>query len=153
MNKIKITTPTTGKDRKRLLQFPWDIYKDDPYWIPPILSEEKGLLGYGKDPFYDRNKIRTFMATRDDKIVGRIAAIVNYGHLERYNDGVGFFGFFESIDDQEVADALFNAAIEWLKDVYPDIFTDLSKSLEQVLKDATEKIKNIAGGETTKAAA
>ena len=115
MNKIKITTPTTGKDRKRLLQFPWDIYKDDPYWIPPILSEEKGLLGYGKDPFYDRNKIRTFMATRDDKIVGRIAAIVNYGHLERYNDGVGFFGFFESIDDQKVDDALFNAAIEWLK--------------------------------------
>ena len=46
-----------------------------------------------------------------------------------------------------------DAAIEWLKDVYPDIFTDLSKSLEQVLKDATEKIKNIAGGETTKAAA
>ena len=55
------------------------------------------------------------MATQDDKVVGRIAAIVNYGHLERYNDGVGFFGFFESVDDQEVADALFNAAIEWLK--------------------------------------
>ncbi|MBP5621057.1 MAG: GNAT family N-acetyltransferase [Thermoguttaceae bacterium] len=116
MSEIKISIPTSKGDRKRLLTFPWELYKNDPYWIPPLLSEEKGLLGFGKDPFYERNKVQTFMATRDGKIVGRIAAILNVGHLERYNDGVGFFGFFESIDDQEVANALFDSASQWLKE-------------------------------------
>jgi GNAT superfamily N-acetyltransferase len=80
------------------------------------LANEKGLLGYAKDPFYEENQIQTFLAERDGKVVGRIAAILNVGHLERYGDKVGFFGFYESIDDQEVADALFAAASDWLKE-------------------------------------
>ena len=116
MGEIIITTPITRGDRKRLLMFPWKIYKNDAYWIPPLLDEDKSLLGFGRNPFYDRNKIQTFMALRDGKIVGRIAAILNVGHLERYNDGVGFFGFFESVDDQDVANALFDASSNWLKE-------------------------------------
>lgn len=116
MSEIKITTPVTRGDKKRLLMFPWELYKNDPYWIPPLRSEEKGLLGFGKDPFYERNRVQTFMASRDGKTVGRIAAILNVGHIERYNDGVGFFGFFESVDDQDVANALFAAASQWLKE-------------------------------------
>ena len=116
MSEIKIIAPTSRRDKKRFLLFPWEIYKNDPYWIPPILASEKGLLGYAKDAFYERNQIQTFLAERDGKIVGRIAAILNLGHLERYNDKVGFFGFYESIDDQEVADALFAAASAWLKE-------------------------------------
>lgn len=116
MSEIKILSPVTKGDKKRLLLYPWDLYKNDPYWIPPLLAEERGLLGYSNDPFYDRNKIKTFMAIRNGEIVGRIAAILNVGHLERYNDGVGFFGFFESIDDQNVANLLFAAASEWLKE-------------------------------------
>ncbi|MBR2002616.1 MAG: GNAT family N-acetyltransferase [Thermoguttaceae bacterium] len=116
MSEIKIITPTTRRDKKRFLLFPWEIYKNDPHWIPPLLASEKGLLGYAKDPFYERNQIQTFLAERDGKVVGRIAAILNVGHLERYNDNVGFFGFYESIDDQTVADALFAAAADWLKE-------------------------------------
>ncbi len=116
MSEIIISIPAEQGDKKRFLTFPWELYKNDPYWIPPLRAEEKGLLGFGKNPFYERNKVQTFMATRDGKMVGRVAAILNVGHLERYNDGVGFFGFFESVDDQEVADALFNAASQWLKD-------------------------------------
>ncbi|MBR4751955.1 MAG: GNAT family N-acetyltransferase [Thermoguttaceae bacterium] len=116
MSEIIISIPAAQGDKKRFLTFPWELYKNDPYWIPPLRAEEKGLLGFGKNPFYERNKVQTFMATRDGKMVGRIAAILNVGHLERYNDGVGFFGFFESVDDQEVANALFNAASQWLKD-------------------------------------
>ncbi len=96
--------------------FPWEIYRNDPLWIPPLLVDEKGLLGYGKDPFYDENEVKTFLACKDGKPVGRIAAILNVGHLKRYNDGVGFFGFFESINDQDVADALFESATNWLKE-------------------------------------
>ncbi len=116
MSEIKIVKPTSRRDQKRLLLFPWEIYKNDPHWIPPLLASEKGLLGYAKDPFYERNQIQTFLAERDGKVVGRIAAILNVGHLERYNDNVGFFGFYESIDDQAVADALFAAAADWLKE-------------------------------------
>lgn len=116
MSEIKIITPTTRRDKKRFLLFPWEIYKNDPHWIPPLLASEKGLLGYAKDPFYERNQIQTFLAERDGKVVGRIAAILNVGHLERYNDNVGCFGFYESIDDQTVADALFAAAADWLKE-------------------------------------
>lgn len=115
-SEIKIIEPRSRKDRKRILDFPWKIYGNDPYWIPPIASTEKELLGFAKDPFYERNSVQTFLAERDGEVVGRIAAILNVGHLERYNDGVGFFGFFESIDDQEVADALFFAASKWLKE-------------------------------------
>ena len=116
MSEIKIITPASRRDRKRFLLFPWEIYKNDPHWIPPLLASEKGLLGYAKEPFYERNQIQTFLAVRDGKVVGRIAAILNVGHLERYNDKVGFFGFYESIDDQAVADALFAAAADWLKE-------------------------------------
>ncbi len=115
MSEIIISIPSSKGEQKRFTMFPWELYKNDPYWVPPLLSEEKGLLGFKKDPFYERNKIQTFIASRDGKMVGRIAAILNVGHLERYKDGVGFFGFFESVDDQEVADALFNAASQWLK--------------------------------------
>lgn len=108
-------TPLTKGDKKRLLMYPWELYKNDPFWIPPLLSQEKGLLGFGSDPFYERNMVQSFMALRNGKMVGRIAAILNVGHIERYSDGVGFFGFFESIDDQDVANALFDAATEWLK--------------------------------------
>ena len=115
-SEIKIITPTSRRDKKRFLLFPWEIYKNDPYWIPPLLVNEKGLLGYAKDPFYEENQIQTFLAERDGKVVGRIAAILNVGHLERYGDKVGFFGFYESVDDQAVADALFAAASDWLKE-------------------------------------
>ena len=116
MSEIRIVQPISRADKKRLLAFPWDIYKDDPYWVPTLLSEEKGLLGITKDPFYDKNSIQPFLALKDNRVVGRIAAILNTGHLERYHDGVGFFGFFESIDDQEVADALFSAVNSWLRE-------------------------------------
>ncbi len=116
MGDIQIIRPANFWQRRAFLNFPWKLYKDDPYWIPPIRMDEKGLVGYRPNHFYDRNKVQTFLAKRGKKVVGRIAAIYNVGHLERYHDGVGFFGFFESINDQEVANALFDAAAAWLKE-------------------------------------
>ena len=116
MSDIRIIKPVTRRDKKRALGVPWKIYENDPFWIPLLISEEKGLLGFANDPFYERNSVQTFLAERDGEVVGRISAILNVGHLERYNDGVGFFGFFESVDDQNVANALFNAASEWLRE-------------------------------------
>ncbi|HWB01134.1 MAG TPA: GNAT family N-acetyltransferase [Pirellulales bacterium] len=100
--------------RRQFIALPWTLYQGDPNWIPPLISNQRELLNYTRHPFYDESKIQTFLAYRDGQPVGRIAAIVNAEHLKRYNDGRGFFGFFECIDDQSVAHALFDAARDWL---------------------------------------
>ena len=113
---LRVVEAKTFFQRRAFLNFPFKLYKDDPYWVPNIRMDEKGLVGFSKTPFYERNSCQAFLAYRGKEVVGRIVAILNVGHLERYNDGVGFFGFFESIDDQEVADVLFDTAAAWLKE-------------------------------------
>jgi len=73
------------------------------------------LLSRTKNPFFEHAEAEYFMAERDGQVVGRIAAISNRLHNETHGDQVGFFGFFESVDDQSVADALFNAATDWCR--------------------------------------
>ena len=116
MNNIVIQRVTNSRQRKQFLELPWTIYRKDPYWIPPLRLDEKENVGYSHNPFYDRNQIQTFLAYRGGEVVGRIGAILNQGHINRYDDRRGFFGFFESIDDQEVANGLFNAARDWFAD-------------------------------------
>ena len=105
--------------QKAFLDFPWKIYKNDPYWIPQLRIEQSGLVGFRmfghKDPFYERNECQAFIAVDGNNVLGRICAIWNRGHIDRYNDGVGFLGFFDCIDDTDTAQALFDAAADWLK--------------------------------------
>ena len=116
MKPIVIERAATSRQRKQFLEFPWTIYRNDPYWIPPLRIDQKENVGYARNPFYDRNRIQTFLAYRGGEVVGRIAAILNLGHINRYDDVRGFFGFFESIDDQEVANGLFDAVRDWFAD-------------------------------------
>ncbi len=92
---------------------PWSLYRDDPNWIPPLLAHQRELLNFKRHPFYDDAAIENFVAYQNDEPVGRIAAIVNHAHNRRYGERRGFFGFFECIDDQAVADALLAAARHW----------------------------------------
>ena len=115
MSEIRVIQIESARDKKRFLQLPWLLYKNDPYWIPPLWGEQKELVNYAKCPFYEKNECQTFLATKDGQVVGRIAAILNRGHIERYKENIGFFGFFESVDDTEVSHALFDAAFDWLK--------------------------------------
>jgi len=104
----------TWGQRRRFFNLPWTIYRDIPNWTPPLRGNQKELLGFKHHPFYERNKVRNFLATRGGVPVGRISAIVNYDHVERFDEQLGFFGFFESIDDTAVSSALFDAAKQWL---------------------------------------
>lgn len=113
---MQIIIVQTQRHKKLFLEFPWQLYKNDPIWVPPLQIDQKENVNYKRNPFYNRNEIQTFLAEHNGKIVGRIAAIVNYGHVERYDEQTGFFGFFECIDDQETATALFSAAWSWLKE-------------------------------------
>ena len=113
---IRIIPVTSEDQRKEFAKFPWRIYKDDPLWVPPIYMDHLALLTPGKHPFWEHADQQLFLAKRDGELVGTISAHVNHRHNEIHKDKVGFFGFFETIDDQAVADALFDAASGWLRE-------------------------------------
>ena len=106
---------TSWWQRRQFLNVPWDIYGGDLNWVPPLRGNAKEMVNYTKHPFYGTAEIQTFLAYRNGIPVGRIGAIVNRAHNERYHEKRGFFGFFESEDSQETANALLNAAREWLR--------------------------------------
>ena len=114
MANLSIQPVETRRQRKAFLNLPWKLHSKDPYWIPPLRQNQAELVGYKKHPFYETSDVQTFLATRDGEPVGRIAAILNRVHIEQHNEQVGFFGFFESIDDLEVSRGLFKAARDWL---------------------------------------
>ena len=110
---LTVKPVTTKAQQKAFVRFPWELYHGDKNWIPPLLMNVKELLNYKKHPFYDKAEIQTFLAYRNNRVVGRIAAIVDGHHNEYHKESRGMFGFFECIEEQEVANALFDAAKEW----------------------------------------
>ena len=116
MTQLSVVPVTTKSQQKQFLELPWKIYRDYPMWVPPIRMDQKEMVGYAKHPFYLENEGQTFLALRGSEPVGRISAIVNNAHNERFNEKRGFFGFFESIEEQAVASALFETAENWLRE-------------------------------------
>jgi len=114
MSALVVRPVSSRRERRQFLEFPWTLYRDDPNWIPPLRAHQKELVGYRAHPFYERNQGQTFLAYRAGEVVGRIAAIVNEGYIEKFSERRGFFGFFECVDDQEAAAGLFDAARQWL---------------------------------------
>lgn len=115
MAKYEVLPVSDRKTRKQFIRLLWDIYRNDPMWVPPLISGQEELVGFRHHPFHDRNKVQNFIAYKDGIPAGRITAILNRGHVERYKENLGFFGFFESIDDVEVSNRLFQEAERWLK--------------------------------------
>jgi hypothetical protein len=113
---LTIRPVQTRAEQRRFVRLPWAIYRDDPCWMPPVIASQEELLNFRPHPFYERSRCRSFLATRGGRDVGRITAIVNAGHIERYREQRGFFGFFECEDDVEAAGGLFSAARGWLRD-------------------------------------
>ena len=114
MADIAIQPVEMRSQQQRFIRLPWRIYADDPCWIPPVIMSQQELLGFRKHPFYERSKSQSFLATRGGRDVGRITAIVNAGHIDRYKEQRGFFGFFECDEDTAASRALFQAAGDWL---------------------------------------
>lgn len=116
MQEVSVRKVSNKKELNRFIKFPWKIYRDDKYWVPPLLMEQKTLLNKQKNPFFKAAEADYFLAYKNGEIVGRIAAIKNDIHLKYHNDNSGHFGFFECINDQQVANALFDAAKLWMKE-------------------------------------
>lgn len=112
---IDIQILSGSADRKKFVNCQWNFYEGNPNWVAPIKMDRMKLLNEEKNPFFKHAEMQLFLAKKDNKVVGRIAAITNANHNAIHNDKVGFFGFFECIDDQEVANKLFSVAEKWLK--------------------------------------
>jgi len=105
-----------GRDLNQFIAFPYDHYRDDPLWVPQLRRDMHTLLSPSKNPFFQHAEAQYWTARRSDgRTVGRIGAIKNDMHNREHHDKVGFYGFFESIDDQQVANALWDTAGAWLK--------------------------------------
>ena len=112
---IDVIPVDNKKQLKEFIMLPFELYKNDSNWVPPLISDQKKFFNPKKNPYYQHSEVKLFLAYKDGKQSGRISAHSNTQHNIEHNDNIGFFGFFECIDDQEVADALFEAAYKWNK--------------------------------------
>jgi GNAT superfamily N-acetyltransferase len=112
---VKITQVSGNKAMGAFIRIPWDIYKDDPNWVPPLIAERKEAFS-PKNPYFAHAQWQTWIAWRDGKPAGRISAQVDELHQKQYENKTGFFGLIEAVDDHEVFKALFNTAENWLRD-------------------------------------
>jgi GNAT superfamily N-acetyltransferase len=113
---LNIVPIHTEEDRMRFITFPWKVYVDDLYWVPPLISERKTFLNPEKNAFYEHATVQLFLATRDDDVVGTIAAFSNHYYNEFQETNLGFFGFFEVLDDPEAAALLLKTAEDWVRE-------------------------------------
>jgi len=104
-----------GRGLDRFIAFPYNHYRDDPLWVPQLRRDIHTLLSPSKNPFFQHAEAQYFLANSNGRVVGRIGAIKNDMHNREHHDRVGFYGFFESINDQSVANALWDTAGAWLK--------------------------------------
>ncbi|MDF1513969.1 MAG: N-acetyltransferase, partial [Anaerolineae bacterium] len=115
-DRLVILPIDSASERMDLIKFQWEVYKGDPYWVPPIISDKAYLLDPAGHPFHQHAKVQYFLAKRGDKIVGTIAGIVNHNHNSFWDEKTGFFGFYEVLRDREASNELLRAAEAFVRD-------------------------------------
>ena len=109
---IKIVEAHTKSLIKEFVKFPFSLYKDNPYWVPPLIQDEMDSFDKTKNPIFSNAEAYFYLAYKDNKIVGRIAAIINWDEVEQLGKKKTRFGWFDTIDDVEVTKALMEKVYE-----------------------------------------
>jgi hypothetical protein len=112
---ITVRPVETKADRQAFVNLAWDVYRDDPAWVPPLKDEVHGLITPGKNPWFEHAKAKFWLATRDGKVVGRISAQVDELVQQHMGAGTGQWGMLETTDG-EAAAALIATAEGWLRE-------------------------------------
>ncbi len=112
---IQVEEVKNQQNLMTFIRFPWEIYQGNQFWVPPLIKDQLLKLSPGH-PFRAHSEMILFMARRGDKMIGRIAGIIDHHYIEFHQEKVGFFGFFESISDAEVAKTLLSRIAAWLKE-------------------------------------
>lgn len=109
---IEIIPVTNSKELKQFVTFPFTLYKDSPYWVPPLIKDEMETLDTEKNPVFKNAEAWYFLAKKDGKIAGRIAVIINHVEIEEQQKKKVRFGWFDVIDDIKVTEALLEKVFE-----------------------------------------
>jgi GNAT superfamily N-acetyltransferase len=109
-----VPIPNKKSEIKKFVKFSWKVYKDNPYWVPPLIADQVDYIHKG--PYHDSGVIQPFFAYKQGEIVGRIIAHYDRRHNDFFKEKRGCVGFFECIDDTEVSRRLFATAEKWLAD-------------------------------------
>ncbi|MDE6718089.1 MAG: GNAT family N-acetyltransferase, partial [Muribaculaceae bacterium] len=147
MIEIKEIAPTKG-NLKKFTKFQIDLYEGNPYFVPPLISDDVATLNPEENPAFDFCEAKYFMAFRDGKPVGRIAGIINNQVNEKSKSKTARFGFIDFIDDHEVSAALMEAVESWAREkgmkkiIGPLGFTDLDH--EGMLTGGYEELGTMA---------
>jgi hypothetical protein len=111
---VEVRPVGSRRDLRAFIDLPYELYANDPVWVPPLLSEQRHQFS-PRSAFFQHAQVRFFVAYRDGRPVGRISAQIDDLRTERYDDATGHFGMLEAIDDPAVFAALLGAAEEWLR--------------------------------------
>jgi GNAT superfamily N-acetyltransferase len=145
---IEVKEVTTLKELKSFIHFPFDLYRGNPYWVPTLLFDELNTLRRDKNPAFEHCEAKYWLAWRDNRIVGRVAAILNRKHLEKWGQRYLRFGWIDFIDDPSVSAALMKTVETWAKDsgmlaVHGPLgFTDLDR--EGMLVEGFDELATLA---------
>jgi GNAT superfamily N-acetyltransferase len=112
---VKVERVSTPQDLDHFIKFQWEIYKGDPHWVAPLFMERRDFLDPQKNPFFDNGTIELFLARRHGQVVGRVAAIEDRNYNAFHGEKNANFGFFETIEDADVAEALLAKVEEFAK--------------------------------------
>lgn len=104
---------TNNRDVEQFVKFPFHLYRNCPYWVPPLLSDFRENLNRNKHPFYVHSEADFFVVEDNGRTLGRIAAIENKNYNQFRNTKTAFFGYFEAVEDERVAELLVTAVSEW----------------------------------------
>lgn len=132
---VEIRKVASGADLDQFVKLGFEIYQDHPNWVPPLVADLKNTLTPGKNPFWSHAERELFLAQKNGEVVGRIAAIVDHNYNKFHKSSTGFFGFFESIRDAEVAESLFEVVTEYCR----------SKGMTRVFGPANPSLNDEAG--------
>ena len=112
---VEIKEVKTKRELKKFIMFPFKLYKNNPYWVPPLISDEIKTLRWDINPAFDFCKVKYWMAYKNGKPVGRIAGIINDIYIKKWKNKYARFGWIDFIDDKEVSKALIDTVENWAK--------------------------------------
>ncbi len=112
---MKICRVTTRADLKKFINFPFNLYKHDKVWVPPLISELFNQFDVKKNPTLDHCEYDLFILLENGEVVGRIAAFIDRMALETWKEPIGLFGYYECINDDTASAILLEAAADWLR--------------------------------------
>ena len=146
--RLQVREVITKNDLKKFVRFPFDLYRGNRYWVPPLLVDEFNTLRRDKNPAFEYCEAKYWLAYHDDRIVGRVAAILNKWHVEKWGQRYMRFGFIDFMDDPKVTEALITRVESWAREMGmtavhgPLGFSDLDR--EGMLVDGFKELGTLA---------